>query len=144
MTNKRRELYDAFRGPRLSEEDVRRIIVEGDSEMLVARAEEIGQALSRQLTTSQIRNLFGTVRQIEMMWIPQATEDVRRQACRQLLLLKPKLAYQARRERGKGVEILKDVLTPAIELVGDSRDRFQNFVDFFEAILAYHTAAGGQ
>ena len=144
MTNERRGQYDAFKGPKLSAEDIHRIIVEGDSEVLVTQAEELGQALSRQLTTSQIRNLFGAVRQIEMMWIPQATEDERRQATRQLLLLKPKLAYQARRERGKGVEILKDVLSPAIELVGDNRQRFQNFLDFFEAILAYHTAAGGR
>jgi CRISPR-associated protein Csm2 len=144
MTAVRDRQYDAFKGPRLSAEDIRQIIVQGDSKLLVAKAEEIGQVLSRQLTTSQIRNLFGTVRQIQMMWIPRASEAERRQAARQLLLLKPKLAYQARRERGKGVEILKDVLSPAIELVGDDRERFQNFVDFFEAILAYHTAAGGQ
>ena len=144
MTSEHRGRYEAFKGPKLSAEDIHRIIVEGDSEVLVARAEGIGQALSRQLTTSQIRNLFGTVRQIEMMWGPQAKEDERQQATRQLLLLKPKLAYQARRERGKGVEILKDVLSPAIELVGGDRQRFQNFLDFFEAILAYHTAAGGQ
>ena len=144
MTRERRGQYDAFKGPKLSAEDIHRIIVDGNSEVLVARAEEIGQALSRQLATSQIRNLFGTVRQIEMMWVPQATEGERRHATRQLLLLKPKLAYQARRERGKGIEVLRDVLSPAIELVGDNRQRFQNFLDFFEAILAYHTAAGGQ
>jgi CRISPR-associated protein Csm2 len=144
MSSERHGRYEAFKGPKLSAEDIHRIIVEGNSEVLVARAEDVGQALARQLTTSQIRNLFGTVRQIEMMWIPQATENERRQATRQLLLLKPKLAYQAKRERGKGVEILRDVLSPAIELVGDDRQRFQNFVDFFEAILAYHTAAGGR
>jgi CRISPR-associated protein Csm2 len=130
--------------PEVSSEDLHRIIVMGDSRTLVARAEEIGSALARQLTTSQIRNVFGTARQIQMMWVPKATSLERQQATRQLLLLKPKLAYQARRERGKGVEILKNILSPAIDLVQDDRGRFQNFMDFFEAILAYHTAAGGQ
>jgi len=129
---------------RLSPQDYRKIIVEGDAKMLTDRAESIGTGLARQLTTSQIRNIFGTVRQIEMSWTPRATEQERKYAARQLILLKPKLAYQARRERGRGVQQLADVLIPAIDLVGEDRERFQNFVNFFEAILAYHTAAGGQ
>jgi CRISPR-associated protein Csm2 len=115
------------------------MIVEGDARTLTDLAETIGTSLARQLTTAQIRNVFGTVRQIEMSWGPRASESERKHAARQLLLLKPKLAYQA-----KGVQDLADVLIPAIDLVGEDRERFQNFVDFFEAILAYHTAAGGQ
>lgn len=141
MTARRRE--DRFSSPTLSPEEYRKILVEGDAELLTERAETIGTGLARQLTTSQIRNVFGTVRQIEMNWGPRATEQQRRHAARQLILLKPKLAYQARRERGKGVQELAGLLIPAIDLVGEDRDRFQNFVDFFEAILAYHTAAGG-
>jgi CRISPR-associated protein Csm2 len=129
---------------RLSNEDYQRIIVEGDARTLTDLAETIGTSLARQLTTAQIRNVFGTVRQIEMSWGPRASESERKHAARQLLLLKPKLAYQARRQRGKGVQDLADVLIPAIDLVGEDREQFQNFVDFFEAILAYHTAAGGQ
>jgi len=128
----------------LSHEDYQKIIVDSDARSLTNRAETIGTRLARQLTTSQIRNVFGTVRQIEMNWGPRATEQQRKHAARQLILLKPKLAYQARRERGKGVQELANVLIPAIDLVGEDRDRFQNFVDFFEAILAYHTAAGGR
>ena len=96
-----------------------------------------------------IRAFFGTVREIEMSW-PSADEQgpaaqSRARRCyRDLVLLKPKLAYQARRGQGPGVQNLKRVLDPAIDRVGDDRDRFQNFVDFFEAILAYHRAYGGQ
>ncbi len=129
---------------RLSQQDYQKIIVEGDAKVLTEHAEAIGTSLAHQLTTSQIRNIFGTVRQIEMSWRPRATEKERKYAARQLILLKPKLAYQARRERGGGVQQLANVLTPAIDLVGEDRNRFQNFLDFFEAILAYHTAAGGQ
>jgi CRISPR-associated protein Csm2 len=130
--------------PALSAEDYRQIIVEGDAKLLTQRAKAIGSELARQLTTAQIRNVFGTVRQIEMNWGPRATAQQQRSAARQLILLKPKLAYQARRDRGRGVQKLADVLMPAIDLVEEDRAHFQNFVDFFEAILAYHTAAGGR
>ena len=61
---------------------------------------------------------------------------------RQLLLLQPKLEYQARRQ--SEVTELKDVLITAIRLVDGKRERFAHLVEFFEAILAYHVAAGGK
>ena len=105
----------------LSSEDYTRIVVEGDARLLAEQAEVIGTRLARQLklTTAQIRNVFGTVRQIEMNWGLRATEQQRKHAARQLILLKPKLAYQAKRERGGGVEQLANVLVPAIDLVGE-------------------------
>jgi len=58
------------------------------------------------------------------------------------------MAYRARKERGKAVEELVSVLRPALDLVtqasGNKQDEnFQRFVEFFEAILAYHKAYGG-
>ena len=123
----------------VSSNDLSKIIEEGDSVLLVKIAENLGKQLGRQLTTSQIRNIFGTVRQVEMSWSPQSDAEEQAWAARQLMLLKPKLAYQAKRERGRGVAQLAEVLTPSIDMVGNDRQKFQNFVDFFEAILAYHT-----
>jgi CRISPR-associated protein Csm2 len=127
--------------------DLHSIIVDGNAEATVQQAQALGKDLARQLTTNQIRNIFGTVRRIEMNWPEKLENDIDRQraakAQRELLLLKPKMAYQAKRERGKGVQTLVDVLTGAIDLVGKDRTRFQYFVDFFEAILAYHKAEGG-
>jgi len=130
----------------MSQIDLRKIIVDGDAEELVRQADALGGQLVKPLTTSQIRNIFGTVRRIEMNWPENASEEQARKAHRDLLLLKPKLAYQAKREgerKGRGVGMLRRVLDPAIGLVEGKRDRFQNFVDFFEAILAYHKAYGG-
>jgi CRISPR-associated protein Csm2 len=120
------------------------IITDPDStQTLVEWAEKLGTILkSLQLTTSQIRNIFGTVRQIEMGWTRKDTEDERRDALRRLLLLKPRLAYQSK--RAEAVEELEKVLSAAIDNVSSSRENFQRFVDFFEAVLAYHTAAGGK
>jgi len=82
-------------------------------------------------------------------------EGHRQKALRRLLLLKPKMAYRARRESGGAVRTLVDVLDPAVDLVAKAKprveggsannqdDNFQRFVEFFEAILAYHKAHGG-
>ena len=48
--------------------DARAIIVDGNVDLLVETAKQFGEANARQLTTSQIRNIFGEVRRIEMNW----------------------------------------------------------------------------
>ena len=126
------------------------IIVEGDAQATVEQAELLGKNLkARGLKTNQIRNIFGTVRRIEMTWPeePHDTAEQRQaqQARRELILLKPKMAYQAKRASEVGP--LAEVLTQGVDLVvagsKDERQRFQHFVDFFEAVLAYHKAHGG-
>ncbi len=131
----------------LNEMQLKAIIEQGNEEVLVEQARLIGEHLARMLTTSQIRSIFGSVRRIELDWHdPQRPHDPRRlaQAQREFALLQPRLAYQSRRERGRGVEELRSVLEPAMKLVGKDYQKFRNFVDFFEAILAYHRAYGGQ
>ncbi|OQY56344.1 MAG: type III-A CRISPR-associated protein Csm2 [Desulfobacteraceae bacterium 4572_88] len=111
-------------------------IIDGDSKTLVAEAERLGNQLKENgLTTSQIRNVFGSVKKMEMKGF-NADE---------LRLLKPKLAYAASRPGAKpGTKTLRSVLSDAIDCVGDGEDNFLNFCNFFEAILAYHRAAGGK
>ncbi|MBP8975048.1 MAG: type III-A CRISPR-associated protein Csm2 [Anaerolineae bacterium] len=133
--------------------DLRRIIQGTDvdsTRQLVKTAQEWGEHLARQkLTTSQIRTIFGLVRLIELSWPSDINDPERaRRAERDLILLKPKLAYQAQRDADKNkqtqpVRQLEELLSPAIDLVQGDRDNFQRFVDFFEAVLAYHKAAGG-
>jgi len=95
------------------------------------------------LTRSQIRNIFTEVRRVEALW-----ESDPQQALRRLIMLKPKLDYQAARQRH--VKNLKNVLSEAIDHVAQASDpeeqskRFQRFMDLFEAILAYHRAKGGR
>ena len=139
----------------MSQDDLKRIITEPNSaELLVKCAQDFGESLKQAgLTTSQIRALFGEVRQIQGEW---SVKERRDHARRKLILLKPKMAYRAKRERGQAVEMLVKVLTPAVDLVtqapakskaassaDNQDDNFQRFMDFFEAILAYHKAFGG-
>jgi CRISPR-associated protein Csm2 len=125
------------------------IITDPDgAQALVKWADQLGQELkSMGLATSQIRALFGEVRQIEAQW--GINPENRQKASRRLILLKPKMAYRSRRERGRGVQELVNVLGPALDEVIKEKDplkqddNFRRFVEFFEAILAYHKAYGG-
>ena len=125
-----------LQGP--TDDELEAIIRAGDAQILCAVAERMGKSLARSMTTSQIRSIFGVVRQIQLNWL-----DDPKKAVRQMMLLKPRLAYQGARH-GRGVEDLGKVLSAGIDLVGEDRTRFQYFVDFFEAILAYHTKYGGK
>ncbi len=134
----------------ITQADIRTIVTDPKgAETLVKAAEQTGKGLKEMgLTTNQIRALFGEVRQIQAQW---NTEDRQQQAlaARRLVLLKPKMAYRARKERGRAVEELRGVLDPALDEVIKERDaakqreNFNRFVEFFEAILAYHKAYGG-
>lgn len=145
-----------YRFPGVSEEELRQIIVAGDPVKLVEVAERVGKELAQPagrrthpdaLATSQIRSIFGKVRELDMQLRAGASaehDQLDEGIYRELHLLRPKLAYQAERAPGQGVRHLQQVLEPAIKLVERSRVRFQHFVDFFEAVLAYHKAYGGQ
>ena len=99
-----------------------------------------------------MRNVFGTVRQIQMRW---ATDS--KKSYRDAVLLRPKLAYFAEREkRGEGWWLYRHG-NPAkgsrtcLELLnkGDVADeekqiRFDRFTELFEAIVAYHKKHGGR
>jgi CRISPR-associated protein Csm2 len=107
-------------------------VIEKGGDPLVTAAENLGRKLAKNLKTAQIRRIFSAVKKIQMSKEFQRND---------LIMLKPKLAYAAARNRN--VEELKDALTQAINQV-DNHEKFKNFVDFFEAILAYHRAYGGE
>jgi len=108
-------------------------VIEEGGEPLVAAAENLGRKLkANNLKTSQIRRIYSAVKKLQM------SDEFNRN---ELILLKPKLAYAA--ARNSAVTDLRDALTQAIDQV-DNHRKFKNFVDFFEATLAYHKAAGGQ
>ncbi len=106
------------------------------------------------VSTSQIRNVFGPVRRIALEWPETVQSDDERKraerAYRQVVLLRPKLRYLAARDQK--LTDLADLLDKCIAEIqkggnlAERRLRFGRFVDFFEAILAYHTekARGGR
>ena len=108
-------------------------------------AEEFGKYLAKEkFSNSQMRNIFGEIKRLQMRKWDESVET-------SLLLLKPKLAYSAKRQMGHQAENaakkLKDFLCVGIDSVVDGDDKskcFDNFANIYEAILAYHKAFGGK
>lgn len=131
----------------ISADDLKKIMTEDSAEavqLLIQKAEKLGKELSKELTTSQIRNIFGEVRSIEQeVGLEEKTLPLNVQ--RRLLMLKPKMAYQVGRfGNNDALSALVKTLSDAINLIGNDVRRFHTFVDLFEAILAYHRRYGGK
>jgi CRISPR-associated protein Csm2 len=117
-------------------------------------ARQISERLYKDITTSQIRNIFGAVRMIEQDTKGLAdTDPLPIPVQRALMMLRPKLAYQYGRVGGRDDDPKKAamgamtiILSQAITVVLDTGNQtaFRNFVDFFEAVLAYHRYYGGR
>lgn len=137
--------------------EIDEIITRSNSRKLVETANNIANEMifknergnlneSRSVSTSQIRNIFGTTKKIEM----NLSKDKVKQEYSKLLLLKPKMAYANGRHNNKdnskipGFKILVDCLSYAIDKAEEDYDRMKNFFNFFEAVLAYHKAEGGK
>lgn len=99
-------------------------------------AEEVGKYLAdNRLTTSQIRNVFGELKRIQMKGY-EAEKTA-------FLLLKPKMAYAAKRNQNYGLDTFKDLFNLGHNSVIDE-PTFNNFISLIEAVLAYHKAFGGK
>ena len=76
--------------------DIRQFIQSDESAKdMVEFADKFAGEIAKSVSTSQIRNIYGTVKKLEMTGLNPKTY-------RQLLLLKPKLAYAKGREKNKG------------------------------------------
>lgn len=129
--------------PKVPLEDLKAIINGDDAvksaKLTVEWGEKVGEASKDSATSSQLRIIFTAVRFIEAQWPSKATQMEADQALRQFILLKSKLRYQAVRQQK--LKDIVDLFTRCIDLV-DNRHDFLRFVDFFEAILAYHKSGG--
>ena len=132
----------------VSEDSIKKIIQTDNPDELIKKAEELGKKLaSERLKTASVRNFFGMVRQMQSQEVIRIRNEGQQDQIsdathRDLLLMIPKLRYQAKRGLD-GVATLANELEPAIKAIERDPKAFSNFLDFFEAILAYHKAAGG-
>lgn len=119
----------------------------------ITYAEKLGEYLVKPnddnknaLTTSQIRNIYGEVKRIQLGGFSNMETS--------FLLLKPKLSYNIKRntEKGKGLglNVFGDVFFKAFDIVIKNQDPtkrskcFENFCQVMEAIVAFHRGKGGK
>jgi len=131
----RRERMNGFLKPEEIDE-----ILNGNSALLVEKAECVGKAIAKPVSSSQVRAIFGTIKKLQMS--AQKGEFGEKQIGT-LTLLIPKLYYAAKRSGKKEMEKLRDDLSTMIRKVKD-KERFICLCNYLEAILAYHKAFGGK
>ena len=111
-------------------------ISDGITQETVVFSDKLGKFIQEKgLTASQIRNVFGEIKRIQMKGFAAEKSS--------FYLLKPKMAYAAKRQNDHGIKSFKKYFDMAHEHVTDEKT-YKNFVDFFESILAYHKAYGGK
>ena len=102
-----------------------------------------GKAFSRDVKTSQLRTFYSAVNSIRVQ--SQQERDFS-YIERNLILLKPKLAYAAGRHP-RQLKAFQSFMVQAIDGVVNSRnpkDALTNFFDLLEAVVAYHKFYGGR
>jgi len=119
--------------------DIESKSIDNIDEQSILFSEFFGRYLvSLDLSTSQIRNVYGEILRLKMKGFDKNS----------LLLLKPRLAYSTERKGTDGSKEFRKKIEKALDKVIFSNENqealFQNFANFFEAILAYHRSFGGK
>jgi CRISPR-associated protein Csm2 len=114
----------------------------------VNEAENLGQKLAPEnpkdfnaMTSSQLRKFFGELKKIQLEAKVQTDQEFKPLKVK---LLKPKLAYAKGRapSRDNRIGIFYTEVGVAIDAI-QTRQHLLNFVDWIEAVVAYHKFYGG-
>lgn len=121
-------------------------LTQGISKDTIDFTEKFGQYLAKPpkeskggaLSTSQIRTAYGEITRLKMRF-----------NLSEALMIKPKMAYAAKRANNETSSDLERVISAGIDAVAnasiDQQEKvFNNLANLFEAILAYHKANGGK
>ena len=110
-------------------------------EVLIEKLDSFGRYLAKtaNLKTTQIRKFFSSVKKIQSELRSGRESTNPRQ---KILRLKPALAYATARQK-KQLQEFTEVMYLAMDMVKEPED-FEYFVEFLEAIVAYHKFHGGR
>lgn len=115
---------------------VRNWIVDGITRDAVAFAEEAGKYMAQnKLTTSQIRNIYGEIKRIQMGEFEKEKTS--------FFLLKPKIAYAVSRQDNAGIKFFQNFFNEAFAAI-ENGTHFEHFCELMEAMLAYHKSNNGR
>ncbi len=108
----------------------------GNGKLIVDVSMDIAKQTSGRygVTSTQIRRIFGDLKRRQY-------KDFN---LNRIQLIRPKLAYTfARHGTKQGMDVLLGTIDFLLEKV-KNREHFDNVINFFEAILAYHKKFGGK
>lgn len=120
-------------------------ITNGADASMITFAEKVGKYMAPkdgrdkdQLSTSQIRNVYGEIKRIQL----KGFDTIEGKSA--FMLLKPKVAYAEGRNRTKGLTLFRKIFDEGWGFAKENRKSYNNFCALLEAILAYHKAYGGK
>lgn len=97
------------------------------------------------LKTNQIRNFYSAITRLRQDFV-EAKEKITPKIERELVLLKPKLAYSAGRQkavRASFYGFMKEYIDKVL-LADNKSDAMNNFFALVESVVAYHKFYGGE
>lgn len=119
---------------------------EYDYKKMVDDAYKIGKAIAgkpNEVTHTSLRNIHSEVVRIKSLIQNEESEYA---AKSRINLLKPKVSYlraRAKHYNVNGLKIVERAITACVNKISD-KDDILKFKDFYDAILMYHKAEGGQ
>ena len=124
------------RGPyqTINEANVDRILAGDDVKFIVEEAERRAQILY--VTRSKLRKLYGEAIRIHLMLSdPLGNDQLRIRAWQRLEMFRPRLAYESGKD--PWVKNTCDDLTQLVKSIDGNQQRFERFMNYFEALVAY-------
>lgn len=112
-------------------------------EMLDTIANERGKDFAQDVKTNQIRNVFSHINEMRMNYRKEKSYSA---VERDLILLKPKLAY-AKGRQPRALGDFQKFMFEAVDAVSGASDKqkaLENFFALVEAVVAYHKFHGGE
>lgn len=127
----------------ISHQDMNQIADERGRLFAKGQPRQRGRGSEFVVKTNQIRNVFGHITSIrtEYRISKEFTDNIERE----LILLKPKLAYAAGRNRD--VKQFQEFMFRIIDGVMNSKNKvlaLENFFSIIESVVAYHKFYGGK
>ena len=136
MSNKGKYPQNHEEAPILSDGDIDKILNLSSDNVgtLIKKADELAKKFEH-IPASKLRDFYDYVVQIE--------ESDSNEWYLKLMLLKPKMTYQASKETDKrnkkpALEMLEKEFSKMLNKINNDKTKFKNFKTFFEAVVAYH------
>lgn len=115
-----------------------------DASTIVQKAEKMAEQFTcDKLKTNQIRNFYSAITRMRMEF---ETKGLTHEIETQLIMLKPKLAYAAGRQKAVRDNFYPFMTTAigSIEAASNKARAIENFFLLVESVVAYHKFHGGE
>lgn len=111
----------------------------------ISEPPRVGDRRIFKITTSKIRNILSLVTEIHNKERLNPSEKLSPESQRKIQLMKVRILYEAGRD-DKAVKpfVVESRMLDYINGIGQSKERFNDFVHYMEALVAYHRYLGGK